>query len=410
MRGFLWYISELLLPICTVICIIIPMINRAIEKELSLLTREFPIIAILGPRQSGKTTLAKKLFNSFTYISLEDLDNREFAVNDPRGFLEKYQRSIILDEIQRVPSLISYLQTHADQTSETGQFVITGSHNYLLMERISQSLAGRIGISILLPFSAEELRLLERNLETLLFKGSYPRIYDKHIRAQSFYKNYISTYIEKDVRLIKNITKLDAFLKFMKLLAGRTGQILNFAPLSNECGVSHNTIKDWLSVLESSFLIYKLRPYHRNYNKRLVKNPKIYFTDTGLLCHLLGIRRKEELDFHYLKGGIFENFIIMEFVKENYNTGEPYSLHFWRDNHQKEIDLIVDFGWKRYGIEIKSAKTIQEKHFDNLRYWSNLTGESNENMYLIYAGISSMVRNGFNVAGWPHAVRKEEKA
>ena len=382
------------------------MINRKLEKEIITLAKEFPIIAILGPRQSGKTTLSKKIFNNYDYISLEDIDNREFAQNDPRGFLEKYNSKIIFDEIQRVPDLISYLQTHVDKLNKNGKIIITGSHNYLLMEQISQSLAGRIGISKLLPFSIEELQNYETNLEELIFKGAYPRIYDQNIRAETFYKNYISTYIEKDIRLIKNITKLDTFLKFMRLLAGRSGQILNMQPLSDECGVSHNTIKDWISVLESSFLIYKLKTFHKNYNKRLVKNPKIYFTDTGLLCNLLGIRKKEELDLHYLKGNIFENFIINEFIKENYNIGERFELYYWRDNHEKEMDLIIDFGIKQLGVEIKSSKTIQEKYFDILKYWISLTKNKNENMYLVYGGNDILVRNNIKVVGWNSIIKE----
>lgn len=376
------------------------MLNRQLEDEINTLVNEFPIIAILGPRQSGKTTISKKLFPNYTYVTLEDLDHREFAQNDPRGFMEKYSRNVIFDEIQRVPLLMSYLQSHVDLMNENGKIIITGSHNFLLMEQISQSLAGRVGITKLLPFSYNELSILKPNLNELIFKGCYPRIYDQNIRPEVFYKNYISTYIEKDIRQIKQITKIDDFLKFIKILAGRTGQELNTNSLGDECGVSHNTIKEWISVLEASFLIYKLKPFHKNYNKRIVKNPKIYFTDTGLVCSLLGIRKKEDIDYHFLKGSLFETFVVNEFIKSNFNYGEKYDIYFWRDNHKKEIDLILDLGLKQYAFEVKSSKTVQEKFFDTLKYWENLTKNDRDNIYLIYGGNENYKRNNFNVLSW----------
>lgn len=376
------------------------MINRQLEDEILALKNEFPIIAILGPRQSGKTTISKKLFPEYSYITLEDIDHREFADNDPRGFLEKYKKDIIFDEIQRVPSLMSYLQSHVDEMQENGRIIITGSHNFLLMEQISQSLAGRVGITKLLPFSYKEISGLEVDLEEFIFKGSYPRIYDKNIRPEVFYKNYISTYIEKDIRQIKQITKIDDFLKFIKILAGRTGQELNTNTLGDECGVSHNTIKEWIGVLEASFLIYKLRPYHKNYNKRIVKNPKIYFTDTGLVCSLLGIRKKEDIDYHFLKGSLFETFIVNEFIKSSFNYGEIFDFYFWRDNHKKEIDIVLDVGLDQYAFEVKSSKTVHEKFFDTLKYWEKLTNNRREKMYLIYGGNENYVRNDMNVLSW----------
>jgi len=382
------------------------MIQRNISHEARILFTEYPIVSILGPRQSGKTTLSKMLFPGFDYISFEDIDNKEFALTDPRGFLTKYSHCVIFDEIQRVPDLISYLQTHVDHINKNSQIIITGSHNFLLMEQISQSLAGRVGIVKLLPFSWNEISKIQNlTIEEMLFFGGYPRIYDKKIRPSSFYKNYISTYIEKDVRLLKNIEKLDTFIKFIKVLAGRTGQILNTTSISEDCGISHNTVKEWISVLETSFIIFKLLPYHKNYNKRLIKNPKIYFTDTGLVCNLLGIKSPRELDLHYLKGNIFETFIINDFLKENYNLGEIYQIYFWRDNHRKEIDLILEYGSSVYGIEIKSGKTIQSKFFDGLKYWSKLTDNKDENNFLIYGGTDHYKRNNFNVYGWKHISR-----
>jgi len=378
------------------------MIDREIEQEIQTLRHEFPIIAILGPRQSGKTTLSKKIFPEYEYVSLEDIDNREFAQNDPRGFLSRFDTNIIFDEIQRVPHLMSYLQTHADQQSENGKLVITGSHNFLLMEQISQSLAGRVGITTLLPFTTSELKPRGLSLNELLYSGMYPRIYDQHIRPETFYKNYISTYIEKDVRQIKRITDLDAFMNFIRILAGRTGQELNLSSISEDCSISHNTVKEWISVLEASFIIFRIQPYHKNYNKRLVKNPKIYFSDTGLVCNLLGIRKQEEIDYHFLKGNIFETFIVTEFIKYNFNYGEKIQFYYWRDNHKKELDLIVDFGRNQYALEIKSSHTIQEKFFDGLKYWMKLSGADPTSLYLLYAGDDSFVRNQINVVSWKH--------
>jgi predicted AAA+ superfamily ATPase len=377
------------------------MIKRNIENEIKILFSEFPIVAIIGPRQSGKTTLVKMVFRDFKYVSFEDIDNRDFAREDPRGFLNKYKNRVILDEIQRAPELMSYLQTHVDSANINGQFVITGSHNFLLMERISQSLAGRVGIATLLAFSTTELlRLADFTIEDLLFSGCYPRIYDKKIRPSVFYKNYIATYIERDVRLLKNIEKRDVFIRFLKVLAGRTGQVLNTASISEDCGISHNTVKDWLSVLEASYIVYKLVPFHKNYNKRLIKNPKIYFTDTGLVCSLLGIKSPRELDVHFLKGNIFETFIINEFLKENFNAGDIFNIYFWRDNHRKEIDVILEYGANIYDIEIKSGKTIHPNFFDGLKYWNRLTYGKNLDSYLIYGGSENYLRNEFNIVGW----------
>ena len=376
------------------------MIDRQIEEEILILKNEFPVLAILGPRQSGKTTLSQKIFPDYEYVSFEDYDIYEFAENDPRGFLNRYSENVIFDEIQRNPQIISYLQTHVDKLKKNGKIIITGSHNFLLMEQISQSLAGRVGISKLLPFSMKEIEGHDIDKNELILKGFYPRIYDQNIRPDVFYKNYISTYIEKDIRQIKKVMKLDLFIKFMKILAGRTGQELNLKSIGEDCGVSHVTIIDWVSILEASFIIHRIRPFYNNYNKRLVKSPKIYFTDTGLVCNLLGIRKKEELDYHFLKGNIFETFIINEVVKANYNVGEKFELYYWRDSHKKEIDLIIDHGLEKNGIEIKSSGTINEKYFDGLKYWSELTKIERRKMYLIYGGEENLIRNDMNVVSW----------
>ena len=376
------------------------MIDRQLESEIATLRREFPIVAILGPRQSGKTTLAKKAFPGYEYVSLEDIDHREFADQDPRGFLSRYKKGVIFDEIQRVPQLMSYLQSHVDERGSPGEIVITGSHNFLLMEQISQSLAGRVGLTRLLPFSWHEMRGFDLEINELLFSGAYPRIYDQRIRPEIFYKNYVSTYIEKDIRQVKHITKIDGFMKFLRVLAGRTGQELNLHAISEQCGVVHGTIQEWVSVLEASFLVLRLSPYHKNYNKRIVKNQKVYFTDTGLVCSLLGIRDSNELDYHFMRGALFETFVVNELMKNNFNYGEQYGLYFWRDNHQKEMDIIIEAGMKQYGIEIKSGHTVQEKHFAGLRYWQNLTLGDTTALYLVYGGTESYERNGVTVVSW----------
>ena len=376
------------------------MIDRQLEREISILRQEFPIIAILGPRQSGKTTLARKQFPEYTYISLEDIDHREFAKNDPRGFLQRYPHHVILDEIQRVPDLFSYLQTHVDQNNQAGQIVITGSHNFLLMERITQSLAGRVGITRLMPFSLFELQDIKQETDEFLFKGFYPRIYDQMIRPGTFYKNYVSTYIEKDVRQLKQLTKIDDFTRFIHILAGRNGQELNLSSVSEQTGVSHTTVREWISVLEASFLIFRLRPYHKNYNKRVVKNPKIYFTDPGLVCHLLGIREQSQIQYHYMRGALFETLVVTEILKGNLNSGERFGIFFWRDHHRKEVDMILEMGQKIFCIEIKSSQTINSTSFKGLNYWRKLARVDDPRAILVYAGTESYIRENTLVLGW----------
>ena len=275
------------------------MIAREIQNKVLRLVEKFPIIAITGPRQSGKTTLSKIIKPNYKYVNLENLSDREFALNDPIGFLETYRNGVIIDEIQNVPSLFSYLQVITDERNINGEYIITGSHNFLLMEKITQSLAGRVAIFTLLPFSINELKNTEysiENWENYLLSGSYPRKIIQNIDASDYYDNYLKTYIERDVRLLKNITNLDLFQKFIKLLAGRVGQLFNQTNLGNELGLDNKTINAWFTVLETSFITYRLQPYHSSFNKRLTKTPKIYFYDTGLLCHLLGINSRVELD------------------------------------------------------------------------------------------------------------------
>ncbi len=377
-------------------------IPRKIEKEVKKLSKEFPIVAIFGPRQSGKTTISKHIFKKYKYVSLEDPDIRSLAIDDPRGFLSQYSNKVILDEIQRAPELFSYLQTHTDKLDRAGSYILTGSQNYLLLENISQSLAGRVGIATLLPLSIEEILKYNKEilLENLMFSGFYPGIFNQNIRPSSFYKSYLSTYIEKDIRMIKNIVNYDSFHKFIKIMAGRTGQVLNTLAISDECDISHNTVKEWLNVLETSYITYKLQPFHKNYKKRLIKSPKIYFYDTGLVCYLLGIKNIENLNTHYLKGNIFETFIISDLIKNNFNKGEIRDFYFWRDSHKKEIDLIIDDGTEFKAIEIKSGRTIRSDFFKGLNYWDVISKDDPKKLYLAYSGNINLKKNNIDIVNW----------
>lgn len=375
-------------------------IKRTIEKEVKTLAKEFPIIAILGPRQSGKTTLAKHIFKKYKYISLEDPDIRKIASSDPRGFLEQYSQNVIIDEVQRIPELFSYIQTASDKSNKPGSFVLTGSQNYLLSEKISQSLAGRVGITTLLPLSIEEIIPKDEkiSLETAEIKGFYPRIFEQNIRPSSFYSSYVATYLEKDIRMIKNITNYDSFHKFLKIMAGRSGQILNTLAISNECDVSHNTVNDWVNLLESSYVIFRIHPYYKNFNKRIVKKPKIYFYDVGLLSYLLGIKNKEHLNSHYLKGAIFETLIMSEFMKSNFNRALNLRFYFWRDQSDREVDLIIEDGANVKSVEIKSSKTIRDDFFRNLKYWDQLT--KNSNSFVVYTGENEFKMEKVKIVNW----------
>lgn len=376
-------------------------IKREIEKEIRTLAKEFPVLTIMGPRQSGKTTLAKHLFPKHTYVSLENIDMREFASSDPHGFFDKYSKNIIIDEIQKVPALFSYLQTHSDNLNTNGNFVITGSQNYLLLEKVSQSLAGRVGLATLLPFSLDEIEKIQKikNPSEVMFNGTYPRLYSQKIRPAVFYDSYINTYLEKDVRQITNIKDFDVFRKFLVVLAGRSGQILNVSSIAAECGLSRATIDEWLNILEASFIIFRLRPFYKNYKKQVIKSPKIFFYDTGIVCSLLGITSVEQVDRHYLKGNIFETFVINEFVKNNCNFSKQKNFFYWRDSKGREVDLIVEHNLDIHGIEIKSSKTIKNSFFDNLNYWSALD-KTKTKKYIVYTGEETYVRDSTKIVNW----------
>ena len=375
------------------------MIERTLASKVTSLAQKFQVITLTGPRQSGKTTLVKATFPDLPYVSLEEPDIRQIALTDPRGFLSNYPNGVILDEIQNTPELFSYVQRIVDENRQI-QFILTGSSNFLLMEKISQTLAGRTAVLHLLPFSLQELEPLADSYENLIFKGQYPRIYDRTIPPPDFYPSYIQTYVDRDVRMIKNIGDINAFIQFTQLCAGRIGQPLNNASLANDAGISPNTAKSWLSILESSYILYRLQPYHRNFNKRLIKSPKLYFYDTGVACSLLGIREQEQVNLHYMKGSLFENLILNEFIKRSYNRGENRQPYYWQDNHGKEIDCLLVNGEKVAAVEIKSGKTISTSYFENLIYWRSMTALPENQVYVVYGGEQSMQTSAGTLISW----------
>ena len=346
------------------------MIKREISQKILDLSEKFPVITVTGPRQSGKTTLLRNLFGDLFYASLENPETRMFAIQDPKNFLQQYSNGGIIDEAQLVPELFSYIQGIVDQSGKTGQFILSGSQSFLLHHRISQSLAGRTAIFRLLPFSFPELRKADQLLpsyEANIFKGFFPRLYDKKIDPPDFYPNYIQTYLERDVRSLQNIQDLNLFVRFLGLCAGRVGQLLDYTSLANDCGVSYNTVKAWISVLEASYILFLLQPHYRNFSKRLVKRPKLYFYDTGLCCSLLRIEKVSQLNNHYLKGSLFENLILSEFLKRRYNQGKASNLYFWRDHRGMEIDLIIEHANGLTPVEIKSSRTWNRDFFTESR-------------------------------------------
>lgn len=377
------------------------MIQRIASKRLKHLFSMFKVVAVTGPRQSGKTTLVKSVFPDKPYITLENPDNRQFAIDDPRGFLNQFPTGAILDEIQRTPLLFSYLQEIVDNNAQPGQFILTGSNNFLLNEQITQSLAGRVGYLNLFPFSLKEITAynLSYNENDFILNGFYPPVYDQKIEIREWIPGYIRTYIERDVRQLKNISDLLIFEKFMRLLAGRTGQEVNYTSLSVEVGVDVKTIQSWLSVLVSSYIVFLLPPFYKNYNKTIVKRPKLYFYDTALASSLLGIRKIEHLTLHPLKGSLFECLVVSELIKQKNNLGINDSLYFWRDKTGREIDLIIDKTNHFIPVEIKSGKTVHNEFFKHLRYWLKLTGEKNGK--IIYAGDDNQKRSeGIEIISW----------
>ena len=365
------------------------MIERTLREKLLYFSTKFPFVLLTGPRQSGKSTLVRHTFPDYSYVSLEESDNRSYAEEDPRGFISEYPEKTIIDEVQRVPKLLSYLQTHSDLAGKNGMYILTGSQNFQLLSSVDQSLAGRVAILTLLPFSHIEMRdggILPQSIDEEIFNGSYPRLYDNGLAAGDFYPSYIDTYVERDVRSVKDIGNLSTFVKLLKLCAGRIGQLLNMSSLATECGVTIPTINSWLSVLQSSYIVYLLQPDYRNFSKRLVKTPKLYFYDTGLACSLLEIKQASQVSNHYLRGGLFDNMVINEFLKRGFNEGDRPSFTFWRDSNGNEVDLLMNKGDHIDAVEIKSGQTYSSEFFKNLKYWGNLSGEDKDHRQVVYGG------------------------
>ncbi len=377
------------------------MIKRKIEEKLKAVAEKFQVTAIFGPRQAGKTTLAISTFPGFIYKNLEDPTERDFALEDPKSFLKDAEKGIILDEIQRVPELFSYIQVLVD-SNRNAKFILTGSQNYLLMENISQSLAGRIYIMRLLPFSINELKDKYNFIDysESIVRGFFPPVFDRDIAAIDWMPSYVQTYLERDVRQIRNVTDLNAFAKFLKLCAGRTGQILNISSLASDAGVSNNTVKSWISVLETGYMIYLLRPYYKNFNKRLIKSSKLYFIDAGITSSLLDIKTPSQAEIHFLKGGLFENLAIMEILKHFANKGETPQLYFWRDNHGNEIDCLFEINGVLYAIEMKAGRTISKSYFKGLNFFSKIFDGGELKKYVIYGGDQIQERKEGTVLPW----------
>ena len=399
------------------------MIRRTLTEALLGRARMYPVVTLTGPRQSGKTTLVRATFPDHAYRSLEDPRELDFASSDPVGFLRQPDGAgVILDEVQRRPELLSYIQGMVDEDPTPARFILTGSQNLLLLARVSQSLAGRTGVLNLMPLSLAELRgrdpvRLERfgalearpgpddvaapgGLMRVLRTGFYPRIHDRGIPAEIWLADYVRTYVERDVREVLNVGDLESFGRFLRLCAGRSGQLLNLSGLASDAGVSHTTARRWISVLEASFLVVLLRPHLRNFNKRLVRSPKLFFIDVGLLCYLLRISSDEELYTHSARGAIFETFVVAELLKSSLHRGEDPPLWFWRDSQGHEVDVLIDLGETQVPVEVKSGETVTGDSFASIRYWRKLTGGTDGPAALVYGGDRSFVREGVAVRSW----------
>ncbi len=378
-------------------------LQRNLIKGLKMYSKKYPILALTGPRQSGKTTLLKTLFSKYEYVSLEDIDTRKFFTADPKGFFTRYNKYVIFDEAQRTPELFSYIQTIVDRDNIMGQFILSGSQNFHLMESITQSLAGRVGIFRLYPFDFKEMQqasILPKNYAALMLKGFYPAIYNRNIAPKNYYENYINTYIERDTSQLINLKDAKAFKNFLALCATRAGQLLNLHSIAQDCGITAPTAKAWLSVLESSYIVYLLPPYFKNYSKRILKSSKLYFYDTGLLCHLLKIRTVKELETDSIKGAIFENMVVMEFIKQNAHKNLLQDFWYWRDSEGNEIDLIKQDSRKIDIYEIKCTQTILPVAYKGLDYFEKLDKENIKSKNLIYAGDENQKRTKLYIYKW----------
>jgi predicted AAA+ superfamily ATPase len=365
------------------------MIKRNLTKELSICRKEYPVICITGPRQSGKTTLAQAAFSDLPYVSFENLLSRDYFSEDPLGFIHQYREGCVFDEAQHVPSLFSHLQVHVDKNPVPGKFILTGSQHFGLVEKISQSLAGRTAILELLPFSLDELKsgdMLNSNLNTALWTGAYPPIHDRNLRPDRWLSNYLSTYVQRDVRQIAQVHNLDTFTRFMRFCAGSCGQLFNSNRIGTECGVDHKTVRRWLTILQASYVVQLLPPYYRNFKKRIIKTPKLYFYDTGLACHLLGIQNPKQLEHHPLRGPLFENMVFAELAKRQLNRGQRLSMYFWRTHGGQEVDFIIEHGLDVQAIEVKSGMTVQAAMLRSLKNAMALWKEDRIQGWVVYGG------------------------
>lgn len=378
------------------------MIKRDMETTVRRFAYQYPVVTITGPRQSGKTTLCRMVFGDKPYVSLENPDERDFAWNDPRGFLARFPDGAVLDEIQRSPGLLSYIQGIVDDKGTPGQFVITGSQNFELLETVSQSLAGRTAIARLLPFTLSEIRKLKPaslSMDEAIYSGGYPRIFDRELDPTEALSFYFNTYVERDLRQLINVRDLARFETFLKLCAARCGQLVNLSSIGNDCGVTYNTVKHWLSILEASYIIKLLPPYHRNLGKRLVKTPKLYFVDTGLASYLLGIQNVGHVRTHPARGAMFENLVLSELLKNRFNRGKADNLYFLRDRTGNEVDFMLDYGPAMDLVEVKAGQTVSGNFFSGIEYYRRLYKEA-RNCLLVYGGDESRVQEGVKLIPW----------
>ena len=379
-------------------------IKRTISDQVKYFASKFPVVAVVGPRQSGKTTLITHIFKDKPYVSLENPDNRLMALEDPRAFLNKFPEGCIIDEIHKAPELFSYMQEIVDFSNQDGKFIITGSQNFLMFENISQTLAGRVAILKLYPFSFKELNdnisPFLNNFYDYIYYGGYPRIFNKNLKPNEWLPFYIETYIEKDVRSLKKINDLYKFQIFIKSCAGRIGQVLNLSSLANDCGITHTTAREWLNILEASFILFTVKPFYKNFNKRIIKMPKIYFYDTGLVCNLLGLTNVGDLKNHYLKGNLFENFIISDFLKLINNLNLNKEIYYWRDSVGHEIDMLIDSVEGIKVFEIKSSMTINKAFFKNINYLKKINNDIPIFPFIIYGSDDNYIYNEMQVLSW----------
>ena len=378
------------------------MIARKITPYIQKMLKKFPVISITGPRQSGKTTLLKEAFPEYHYYNLERLDHRELIISDPVGFLKSVGDRVIFDEAQNFPELFSYIQVISDKRNIPGQYILSGSQSFLLNHQISQSLAGRVNVNHLFPFDITELEIIEnQEINQTILNGFYPRLYDKHISPNDFYPSYLQTYIQRDVRTLKGIENLHTFSRFLGLCAGRIGQILNLTSLANDTGISVNTAKAWLSLLEASFIIYQIQPYYKNFSKRLIKSPKLYFYDTGVACSLLKLTNPEMIHTHYLYGSLFENLVISEFIKIQSHSGRQPSVYYWRESNGMEIDCIIELeNNELLALEIKGGQTFTKDYLKNLRNFAKNQNLQKIKKAVIYAGEESAMINDVQLIPW----------